>query len=443
MKQQTKKINRRSFIEQTTKLTVGGFMLSQLTAKPKKLSTVEGEIKVAVVGCGGRGTGAATQALEADKDVRIVAMADVFLDQATNCLDSLNEKYGDTNRLGVNRETLFTGFDGYIDAINLADVVILTTPPAFRPLHFEYAVKNNKHIFMEKPVATDVAGIQRVIRASKLAREKKLNVVVGLQRHYQKSYRLIKNKIKRGKIGDIISGQVYWNSGGVWTRPRKKNQTELEYQMRNWYYFNWLCGDHIVEQHIHNIDVANWFIGSVPLSAQGMGGREVRKGKDHGQIFDHHFVEFIYPGGQVIASQCRHQKGCMNRVEEVFQGTRGSVIVNSENFGVIKNKRGRVLYDHDGSNDINPYQQEHDELFNAIKLGEYRFDDTQRGIDATMTAIIGRMASYSGKIINWDDALLFKHNLVPELHSLNDVAPVNPDKSGNYPVPIPGITKYR
>lgn len=296
---------------------------------------------------------------------------------------------------------------------------------------------------MEKPVATDVAGIQRVIRASKLAREKKLNVVVGLQRHYQKSYRLIKNKIKRGKIGDIISGQVYWNSGGVWTRPRKKNQTELEYQMRNWYYFNWLCGDHIVEQHIHNIDVANWFIGSVPLSAQGMGGREVRKGKDHGQIFDHHFVEFTYPGGQIIASQCRHQKGCMNRVEEVFQGTRGSVTVNSENFGVIKNKRGRVLYDHDGSNDINPYQQEHDELFNAIKLGEYRFDDTQRGIDATMTAIIGRMASYSGKIINWDDALLFKHNLVPELNSLNDVAPVNPDKSGNYPVPIPGITKYR
>ena len=174
MKQKTTKLDRRSFIEQTAKLTVGGFMLSQLTAKSKNLSSIEGEIKVAVVGCGGRGTGAATQALEADKDVRIVAMADVFLDQASNCLESLNEKYGETGRLSVNRETLFTGFDGYIDAINLADVVILTTPPAFRPLHFEYAVKKNKHIFMEKPVATDVAGIQRIIRASKLAREKKV-----------------------------------------------------------------------------------------------------------------------------------------------------------------------------------------------------------------------------------------------------------------------------
>ena len=370
-------------------------------------------------------------------------MADVFLDQASNCLESLNEKYGETGRLSVNRETLFTGFDGYIDAINLADVVILTTPPAFRPLHFEYAVKKNKHIFMEKPVATDVAGIQRIIRASKLAREKKLNIVVGLQRHYQKSYRLINKKIKRGKIGDIVSGQVNWNSGGVWTRPRKRNQTELEYQMRNWYYFNWLCGDHIVEQHIHNIDVANWFIGSVPLSAQGMGGREIRKGKDHGQIFDHHFVEFTYPEGQIIASQCRHQKGCMNRVEEVFQGTRGNVVVNSENFGVIKSMHGRVLYDHNGSNDINPYQQEHNDLFAAIKLGEYRIDDTQRGIDATMTAILGRMASYSGQIINLNDALRFKHSLVPELHSLNDTAPVNPDNKGNYPVPMPGVTKYR
>ena len=213
--------------------------------------------------------------------------------------------------------------------------------------------------------------------------------------------------------------------------------------MRNWYYFNWLCGDHIVEQHIHNIDVANWFIGSVPLSAQGMGGREIRKGKDHGQIFDHHFVEFTYPEGQIIASQCRHQKGCMNRVEEVFQGTRGNVIVNSENFGVIKSMHGRVLYDHDGSNDINPYQQEHNDLFAAIKLGEYKFDDTQRGIDATMTAILGRMASYSGQTINLNDALRFKHSLVPELHSLNDTAPVNPDNKGNYPVPMPGVTKYR
>ena len=249
--------------------------------------------------------------------MQIVALADAFLDQAMDCFSSLKEKHGGSGQLMVNKESVFTGFDGYIEAINLADVVILTTPPAFRPIHFEYAVKQNKHIFMEKPVATDVAGIKKIIKAGNIARQKKLNVVVGLQRHYQKNYKTIFKKFKQGKGGDIVSGQVYWNSGGVWVRPREKNQTELEYQMRNWYYFNWLCGDHIVEQHIHNIDVANWFIGSVPVSAQGMGGREVRKGKDHGQIFDHHFVEFTYPDGQVISSQCRHQKGCMNRVEAV------------------------------------------------------------------------------------------------------------------------------
>ena len=397
---------------------------------------------MALIGCGGRGTGAISQALEADPDVRLVAMADAFGDQAEECLKTLIEKFVDSEKINVNRETIFTGFDAYKQAIDMADVVILTTPPAFRPLHFEYAISQGKHVFMEKPVATDVAGIRTVLAAGKEAHRKKLNVVVGLQRHYQRSYQYIKNKIDRGKIGEIISGQVYWNSGGVWVRPRETGQTELEYQMRNWYYFNWLCGDHIVEQHIHNIDVANWFIGSTPVSAQGMGGREVRKGKDHGQIFDHHFVEFTYQNGQVVASQCRHQKGCMNRVEEVFQGTRGNVTTNSSHFGLIKNKRGKVVYNHEGEDDINPYQQEHNELFSAIKAGDYRMDDTNRGAEATMSAILGRMATYSGKKIAWDEAMDFDHKLVPELHSFNDKAPVQPTQDGNYPIPVPGASTY-
>ena len=213
--------------------------------------------------------------------------------------------------------------------------------------------------------------------------------------------------------------------------------------MRNWYYFNWLCGDHIVEQHIHNIDVANWFIGATPVSAQGMGGREVRKGKDHGQIFDHHFVEFTYPDGQMVASQCRHQEGCMNRVEEVFQGTRGNITTNGGHAGIMKNKRGKAVYEHDGEGDMDPYQQEHNELFAAIKAGEHRMDDTDRGAEATMTAILGRMATYSGQMITWDEAMALDHKLVPELHSFNDTAPVLPDKNGNYPVPVPGVTTYR
>ena len=440
---QKKRYNRRDFIGQASRLTAAGVVLGRLPARSKKLNSIEGEIKVAVIGCGGRGTGAATQAIEADKDVRIVALADAFLDRAKECLSSLREKYADSEQLDVNRDNIFTGFDGYTDAIDLADVVILTTPPAFRPQHFEYAVKNNKHIFMEKPVATDIVGIKKIIKFSKLARQKRLNVVVGLQRHYQKNYQTLYKKIKQGKVGNIVSGQVYWNSGGVWVRPRKKAQTELEYQMRNWYYFNWLCGDHIVEQHIHNIDVANWFIGDVPLSAQGMGGREVRTGKDHGQIFDHHFVEFTYPGGQVISSQCRHQKGCMNRVEETFQTTRGSFTMNGGGAGFIKNRRDRLLYNHDSKADINPYQQEHNELFSAIKAGDYRLDDSQKGIDATMTAVLGRMASYSGQAISWDEALSYNQSLVPELHSFNDEPPVSPNRRGEYPIPVPGVTKYR
>ena len=439
-----KQLNRRGFIEQSAKISAAGLLLSRLPANSKRLVSVEGEVKVALVGCGGRGTGAVAQALNADPDVRLVAMADAFMDRAEECLNNLMQKFeGSEDRLNINRDTIFIGFDSYKEAIDMADVVILTTPPAFRPLHFEYAIRKNKHVFMEKPVATDVAGIHSVIKSGKRAERKKLNVVVGLQRHYQRSYQLVKNKIDRGKIGDIISGQVYWNSGGVWLKERQPEQTELEYQMRNWYYFNWLCGDHIVEQHIHNIDVANWFIGSVPVSAQGMGGREVRAGNEYGQIYDHHFVEFTYPDGQVIASQCRHQPGCMNRVEEVFQGTRGSVTTNSANYGLIKNKRGKTVYEHDGEDDINPYQQEHNELFAAIKAGEHKLNDTNQGTEATMTAIMGRMATYSGQVITWDEAMAIDHSLVPELHSFTDTAPVLPDNNGNYPIPIPGVTTYR
>ena len=430
------------FRSHSAKLTAAGFLMNKLPARSKRLFSIEGEIKVALIGCGGRGTGAASQALEADPDVRLVAVADVFEDRITECLKSLNEKYPDSERININQETSFLGFEGYKNAINLADVVILTTPPAFRPLHFEYAINNNKHVFMEKPVATDIDGIKRIIKTGKLAQSKKLNVVVGLQRHYQRNYRAIKKMIDRGRIGDIISGQVYWNSGGVWVKPREKDQTELEYQMRNWYYFNWLCGDHIVEQHIHNIDVANWFIGANPISAQGMGGREVRKGIDHGQIYDHHFVEYTYPDGQIIASQCRHQKGCMNRVEEVFQGTKGSVTINSANFALMKNKRKKTIYDHQGEDDINPYQQEHNDLFKAIRLGQYKINDTKQGADATLSAIIGRMATYSGQVITWDEAIKMDQNLVPDLYSFDDEAPVQPDENGMYPIPIPGVTKY-
>ena len=416
--------------------------MSSMPASAGAYVAAAGEIKVAVVGCGGRGTGATAQALEADEDVQLVAMADVFADQVDKSFKGLSKKYGPSGRIKVTEETKFVGFDGYKKAIDMADVVIIATPPGFRPFHFEYAVNQGKHVFMEKPLATDVAGVKKILAAGKLAKEKKLNVIVGLQRHYQKSYLEVEKQIQKGSIGDIVSGQVYWNSAGVWVRPRKYQQTELEYQMRNWYYFTWVCGDHILEQHIHNIDVANWYIGSNPVSAQGMGGRETRKGRDHGHIFDHHFVEFVYPDGQVISSQCRHQQGCLNRVEEVFQGTKGNVKVDGASFGLVKSANGKIIYEHDGSSDVNPYQQEHNELFAAVKSGEFKFSDTENGANSTMTAILGRMATYSGQLMTWDDAMATDLKLVGALNSFDDKAPILPDANGNYPVAIPGVTKF-
>jgi myo-inositol 2-dehydrogenase/D-chiro-inositol 1-dehydrogenase len=433
-------LSRRAFCKTST-LAAGGVLASPLIANANFFSSASDKIKIAVVGCGGRGTGAASQALTADDSVQLVAMADAFRDRLDSSYSSLSQKYaGSKDRINVKEKHKFTGFDAYKKAIDLADVVILATPPGFRPLHFEYAVNAGKHIFMEKPVATDVAGIKRVLKAAELAKQKQLNVVVGLQRHYQNNYREIARRVEQGEIGDIVSGQVYWNSAGVWVRERKPEQTELEYQMRNWYYFNWLCGDHILEQHIHNIDVANWFIGDYPVSAQGMGGREVRNGKDHGQIFDHHFVEFTYPNGAKISSQCRHQPNTMSRVDEVFQGTKGNVYVSGNNSGNIKSYNGSTIYDHRGKSDPNPYQVEHDELFAAIKKGEV-INNAEYGARSTMTAILGRMATYSGQVITWDDAFASDMQLVPDNLNWDSQAPVLPDEEGNYPVPVPGITK--
>ena len=434
-----KNLSRREFCKHASLAAGGGLILSTLPIGASAYAAGSESLNVAVVGCGGRGTGAANQALQADEGVKIVALADVFRDRLDDCYERLSQRYADSGRLDVPEEHKFTGFEAYRDAIDLADVVILAGTPGFRPKHFEYAVGQGKHVFMEKPVATDVPGVRRVLEAGKQAKQKNLNVVVGLQRHYQNNYREAARRIRNKELGTILSGQVYWNSGGVWVRERQPGQSEMEYQMRNWYYFNWLCGDHILEQHIHNIDVANWFIGQYPDTAQGMGGREVRNGKDHGQIFDHHFVEYTYPGGAVISSQCRHQPNTMNRVDEVFQGTRSTIHTDGSHNAVIRSLSGTVLYDHDGSEDPNPYQQEHDELFASIRGGQV-ISDTEQGAKSTLAAIMGRMATYTGQVVSWEDAMNSDQVLVPESLRWEDNPPVMPDGNGRYPVPVPGQT---
>ncbi|MEC3967017.1 Gfo/Idh/MocA family oxidoreductase [Flagellimonas halotolerans] len=431
--------SRRNFVKNTALLSAG-MVLPSMEMEGMANVFNNRKLKLALVGCGGRGTGAANQALQADEHIELVAMADAFEDRLTSSYNSLAEKYINTGKINVKEKNKFYGFDAYKKAIDLADVVILATPPGFRPYHFAYAIENGKHVFMEKPVATDVPGVRKVLEAAKLAEEKKLNVVVGLQRRYQENYLKTLEKIKEGDVGKIVSGQVYWNSSGVWVKPRKPGQTELEYQMRNWYYFNWLCGDHILEQHIHNIDVANWFIGEYPESAQGMGGRLVRTGPDHGEIYDHHFVEFTYPSGAIISSQCRHQPNTMYRVGEAFQGTKGTVSTNDAGIAKIYGLSGNELHSIANSEGHNPYQVEHDRLFASIR-NKGVINDAEIGAKSTMSAIMGRMATYSGKIITWDEAIKSEIRLMPEAMTWDSQPPSLPNADGNYPIPIPGKGK--
>ena len=435
MKNKRKK-TRREFVKKTA-LASSAILSAPLALDAMVKVNRESKLKLALVGCGGRGSGAAVHALTADDNVDLVAMADAFADRIETSLTGIQEHFEGEKKIRVKEKNRFVGFDAYKKAINLADVVILTTPPGFRPYHFEYAIQNGKHVFMEKPLATDPVGIRKVLDTAKIAKAKKLNVVVGLQRRYQKSYIELKKKIDQGAIGKIRSGQVYWNDAGVWVKKRLAGQTELEYQMRNWYYFNWLCGDHILEQHIHNIDVANWFIGDYPIYAQGMGGRQVRKGKDYGEIFDHHFVEFTYPSGAVISSQCRHIPGTMSRVDEVFQGTKGSIEIGK---GEITDLEGRSQYKYPRlGQDPNPYQVEHNLLFKSIREGKV-IADAENGAMSTLTAILGRMATYTGKKITLEQAMNSKLQLMPEEVTWDTLPPSLPDVNGKYAIPTPGKT---
>ena len=452
----TDRIGRRQFVKGGSAAVVGSVLAAQFPAKAGAFFGVDETIKVGLVGCGGRGTGAALQAMLAAPNVQLVAMADAFQSRIDDSYGHLTNPEssgwdGSTatiqDQIQVSDEHKFVGFDAYKEVIPLVDVVILTTPPGFRPIHFDAAIEAGKQVFMEKPVAVDAPGVRQVLATAEKARAKKLNVVVGLQRHYERQYREWVSRLHDGAIGEIVLGRVYWNGSGVWVRDRAslnerlgRAATEMEYQMWNWYYFNWLCGDHIVEQHIHNIDVANWVKQALPVKAQGQGGRQVRVGPDVGEIFDHHLVEFEYADGSRVFSQCRHIPGCMDGVWEGFHGTSGT----APNVGVILDQHGHDLYRHRGKEDPNPYQVEHDELFAAINAGEYKYADAELGAHATMSAILGRMATYSGNVVTWDDALASELKIGPtadDLLTWDTAPPMLPAEDGTYECPMPGISQ--
>lgn len=428
---------RRKFLKESA-LVAGSVIMSGYSWAGVN-SSVDDTIKIALIGCGDRGTGAAFQALSTKYNLKLVAMADAFQDRLDNSYKALSTKFG--AKVDVPKERQFVGFDAYQKAIALADVVLLVTPPGFRPMHFEEAVKQGKHVFMEKPVAVDAPGIRKVLATAILAKQKKLNVVVGLQRRYQTNYRETIKRIEDGAIGDVFGGQVYWNSGGVWVKPRTAAQTEMDYQMRNWYYFNWLCGDHIVEQHVHNLDIANWVKNATPVSIQGTGSRAWRTGKDYGEIYDNHSIALTYADGSVINSQCRHFEGTTNRVDESFQGTKGKVYLSGNNRGILWDHQGKEIFSHNTKGNANPYQTEHDELFDAISKSEYKFWDAERAANSCFTAIAGRYATYSGDIIKWDEALKAENSLFPDKLAWDAMPKVLPDVNGLYPVAMPGKTK--
>jgi myo-inositol 2-dehydrogenase / D-chiro-inositol 1-dehydrogenase len=425
--------SRRSFLK-TTALAAGGSVLGGLSVERMAFAASSDALKIALIGCGGRGSGAANQALSTAGPTRLVAMADVQSEQLGKGLAALKTAHAD--KIDVPPERQFTGFDGYKQAIALADVVILATSPGFRPLHFEEAVRQGKHVFMEKPVATDAPGIRRVLAAARSAKEKNLKVGVGLQRHHQKGYLETIKRIQDGALGDLMLLRAYWNGGSRDGVERLPDEKEMHYQIRNWYYFTWLSGDHIVEQHVHNIDVVNWIKGDHPVRAQGQGGRQVRNAKRHGQIFDHHCVEFEYADGLRMLSQCRQIPGCWPSISEHALGTKGSADINGGRY-VIKGANPWRFPSRSTQQDA--FQQEHDDLFAAIRQNT-PYNEAENAAHSTMTAIMGRMATYSGLQVDWDDAINSKIELVSAIDSWDSPAPVLPNPEGFYPVAVPGRT---
>jgi predicted dehydrogenase len=440
MSQRPSQNSRRDFLKNSSAF-VAGSVASGVAATSlgiARAAHVSGsdEIKLGLIGCGGRGTGAAGQAMNTKGATKLVAVADAFEDRLQGALKQL-KKHGE--KVDVPPERQFVGFDAYQKVLEAdIDLVLIATPPGFRPLHFEAAVNAGKHIFMEKPLAVDARGVRKVLEVNRKAKQDKLAVAVGLQRHHEQRYQETIQRLRDGAIGDLLSARVYWNGGGVWTRPRQDGQTEMEYQMRNWYYFNWLCGDHIVEQHIHNLDVINWLKQAYPVSAHGLGGRQTRTGKEHGQIFDHHAVEYTYADGTRMFSQCAHLPDCWSSVSEHVQGTAGSSDISGAK---ILDAGGKETWKF-GRGGGDGWQQEHHDLFADLRAGKIP-NEADYGAMSTMTSILGRMVTYSGQEITMKDALASKLVVSPveDYHSFQDTPPVVPDAEGRYPVPVPGKTK--
>ncbi len=418
--------SRREFLQRSTAATVATSLASGLLV-PKAAHAGESEtLRVGLIGCGGRGTQAAIDALTADPHAQLVAVGDAFQDRALDSLANLKENEKIRDRVVVEEDQVFGGFDAYSKVIDSGvDVVLLTSVPHFRPKHLAYAVEAGKHCFVEKPIAVDAPGVRSVQATCKLAREKGLSIVSGLCWRYDLGMNATVGRVLDGAIGDIVAIDSRYYGGTIWHRGDKPEWSRMEYQMRNWYYYTWLSGDHIVEQAVHSLDKCAWLLGDAqPLRANGMGGRQQRTDPKYGHIFDHHNVVYDFPNGVKVFFACRQQDNTSNETEEHVLGTKGIA-------RMIRHKiEGENKWRYRGPKP-SMYTAEHEKLFESIRSGS-PINDGDYMCNSTMIAIMGRMATYTGKTLTWDECINSEVRLGPETYAWGDM----PEP----PVAIPGVT---
>ncbi|SDM71027.1 Gfo/Idh/MocA family protein [Kriegella aquimaris] len=425
---------RRNFVKSGASALAGGALLSSFPMSAFHISGKR-ELRIGLVGCGNRGKGAAHEALKTSGMVKLVALGDVFEDRLNSAYENLKNTYGDQVEVPDSRK--FMGFDAYQKVIANCDVVLLATPPPFRPLHLEAAVKADKHVFIEKPLFVDIPGYHKVMDANELAKQRDLSLVVGLQSRYETGYQLMKEKFEEGIIGDITSLNVYYNVGAPKIYPRTPDQTEMQYQMRNWRYFTWLWGGQLAGQTIHPIDLMNWFMNDYPIVAKGLGGRQTFNGPDQGNTYDHHYAEFDYPNKIKLHVQSTNMNNTWNRVGFHVQGSKGYA---DEKFRIYDAK-GELIWAHrDKDEMIGPSQKCQSDFINSV-INNKPLNQLDYGAKSTLTTIIGRMAIHSGKIITVEEALKSNRSILPKEFSWDADMPSAPGPDGNYSIPIPGKVK--
>ena len=430
-------LTRRRFVQSSAALAMlgGGALTSLLSAAPRRADSA---LKIGFIGCGGRGTGAAVQALNADSNAVLTAMGDVFESRIENSLKNLTQHFGETaaQRVRVEKSRQFVGFDAYQKVIDSdVDVVILTTPPGFRPMHLKAAIEAGKHVFCEKPVAVDAPGIRSVLESARLANEKKLAIVCGFCWRYSDAERMAFKKVADGEIGDVITVHSTYHTSTLGKRPRKPEWTDMEFQLKNWWHFNWLSGDHLVEQACHSVDRLAWATGDkTPLKCVALGGRAARSGPEHGNVFDHFTVIYEYDDGRRAFLTTTQIDNTPADNTDYIYGREGSIeVCGFKPLHFMKDRAGKEVWRYNGPyNDM--YQTEHNELFASIRAGE-PINDGEWMAHSTMMAIMGRMAAYTGQMITWEQAMKSEENLLPTLDVMRfGDLPVAP-------VPVPGVTK--